>query len=169
MTENVRKEIHALTAMTAGQLRQKYIEVYGEPPRTHNKQFLFRRIAWRLQVIEEGASLSERARQRAMEIANLADLRIRPPKDFAPAAVNESAPRSLPAPAQDTRLPLPGTVLTREYQGKLICVTVLEDGFEYEGERYKSLTAVARAVTGTHWNGLLFFGVAKKRKELAHA
>ena len=65
--------------MTVGQLRQKYIEVFGEESRSNHKQFLFRRIAWRIQALAEGG-LSERARRRALEIANDADLRIRAPK-----------------------------------------------------------------------------------------
>ena len=65
--------------MTVGQLRQKYLEVFGEESRSNHKQFLFRRIAWRIQAMAEGG-LSERARRRALEIANDADLRIRAPK-----------------------------------------------------------------------------------------
>ena len=62
-------------------------------------------------------------------------------------------------PPSPTRLPLPGTVLTRQYRGRLIEVTVLPNGFEWEGQVFKSLTAVAKAVTGSHWNGFLFFGL----------
>ena len=75
----VRKEIEALRRMTVGQLRQKYAEVFGEETRSNHKQFLFRRIAWRIQALAEGG-LSERARRRALEIANDADLRVRAPK-----------------------------------------------------------------------------------------
>jgi hypothetical protein len=57
-------------------------------------------------------------------------------------------------------LPVPATVLTREYRGKTVLVTVLDRGFEYEGVVYRSLSAVARAVTGSHWNGYGFFGLA---------
>jgi hypothetical protein len=60
---------------------------------------------------------------------------------------------------KDERLPIPGTVLTRQYKGHKIVVTVLENGFEYEGEVYRSLSAVAKAVTGSHWSGNLFFGL----------
>ena len=75
----MRKEIDELSTMPVGQLRQKYLEVFGEESRSSHKQFLFRRIAWRIQAIAEGG-LSERARRRALEIANDADLRIRAPK-----------------------------------------------------------------------------------------
>ena len=54
---------------------------------------------------------------------------------------------------------MPGTVLTREYHGETVTVTVLGSGFEYEGDIYRSLTAVAKAVTGSHWNGYHFFGL----------
>src|SRR5580698_6484272 len=73
------KEIDELSTMPVGQLRQKYLEVFGEESRSNHKQFLFRRIAWRIQAIAEGG-LSERARRRALEIADDADLRVRAPK-----------------------------------------------------------------------------------------
>lgn len=76
----IRSEIEVLRSMTVGRLREKYAEVFGEPSRSYNNQFLFRRLAWRIQVVAEGGP-SERARQRALEIANDADLRVRPPKD----------------------------------------------------------------------------------------
>ena len=75
----MRKEIEELSRMTVGQLREKYLEVFGEESRSNHKQFLFRRIAWRIQALAEGG-LSERARRRALEIANDADLRIRAPR-----------------------------------------------------------------------------------------
>ena len=76
----MRKEIEELSRMTVGQLRQKYSVVFGEESRSNHKQFLFRRIAWRIQANAEGG-LSERARRRALEIANDSDLRIRAPKN----------------------------------------------------------------------------------------
>ena len=76
---DAKKEIEELSRMTVGQLRQKYLEVFGEESRSNHKQFLFRRIAWRIQALAEGG-LSERARRRALEIANDADLRIRAPR-----------------------------------------------------------------------------------------
>ncbi len=62
-------------------------------------------------------------------------------------------------PVRDSRIPPPGTVLTREYRGQTLRVTILDRGFEYDGKVYRSLTAIAQAVTGTHWNGLAFFGL----------
>ena len=154
----MRKQIEELKRMTVGQLRQKYVEVFGEESRSNHKQFLFRRIAWRIQALAEGG-LSERARRRALEIANDADLRIRAPKgafqngDLVPAL---TVRRKVPADV-DPRLPPPGTYLEREYKGRGVIVKVLVDGFEFDGEIYRSLSAIAREVTGTKWNGFLFF------------
>jgi len=75
----MRKEIEALSRMTVKQLRQKHREVFGEESRSFNKQFLYRRSAWRVQALAEGG-LSERAHRRALEIANDADLRIMAPR-----------------------------------------------------------------------------------------
>jgi hypothetical protein len=78
-TTAVRQEIESLRHMTVGQLKDKYREVFCEESRSNHKQFLFRKVAWRIQANAEGG-LSERARQRALEIANDADLRIRRPR-----------------------------------------------------------------------------------------
>jgi len=66
--------------------------------------------------------------------------------------------KQVEAPA-DARLPMPGALLTREYRGRTIRVRVLPNGFDFEGTIYRSLSAVAQAVTGAHWNGYLFFGI----------
>lgn len=144
------------------ELKKRYRELFGEESKSSNKQFLFRRIAWRLQADAEG-DLSERARRRAAEIADDRDLRIRAPRGFAagpeasPGIVNR---KQVP---KDSRLPRQGTLLTRRLGDRQIVVKVLSDGFEYESRRYRSLSAIAREVTGTRWNGLLFFGLAERR------
>jgi hypothetical protein len=152
---NITKELAALQHMTVGQLQQRYVEVFGEPVRSRHKQYLIRRIAWRLQANAEGG-LSERALRRAEELANVADVRVTPPRVANGTATSVAAP---PAPATDRRLPPAGTALTRPYKGRTISVIVLPDGFEYDGERYKSLSAVAKAITGSHMNGFRFFQI----------
>jgi Protein of unknown function (DUF2924) len=97
-----------------------------------------------------------------MELAKDAEIRIRPPKDAFRAQGGpdpECTEVRSYSPSHDRRVPLPGTVLTREYRGEAIRVTVLEKGFEWEGQVYRSLTAIANAVTGSHWNGYGFFGL----------
>jgi len=140
--------------MTVGQLHERYAEVFGEAARSRHKQYLIRRIAWRLQANAEG-DLSERAQRRAEELANIADVRVTPPK-------TRPAERTAPCVARvrvtaDPRLPAPGAAITRKYKGQTLTVTVLADGFEYAGERYPSLTAVAKAITGSHISGFRFF------------
>lgn len=167
MNQSVRKQIEEVQRMTVGELREKYREVFGEESRSNHRQFLIRRIAWRLQALAEGG-LSERARQRALEIANDADLRIRAPKNFLKDEVDDEADRTVVSRLQgnkDERLPMPGTELTREYRGQRIVVRVLPDGFEYDGRRFRSLSAVASEVTGVRWNGFLFFGLNGGKEE----
>ena len=163
----MRKEIDELSTMPVGQLRQKYLEVFGEESRSNHKQFLFRRIAWRIQAIAEGG-LSERARRRALEIANDADLRIRAPKaKFGSDATLDpklSVSRKV-TNTLDPRLPPPGTYLEREYKGRQIIVKILVNGFEFDGEIYRSLSAIAREVTGTKWNGFLFFSLTSTEEQ----
>ena len=153
MTPKVAQQVEALRDLTVAELREKYAEVFGEHTRSSHRDFLRKRIAWRLQANEEGG-LSSRVLRRAKELANDADLRL-----LAPAARTVVRPFR---PSRDRRLPMPGTVLQREYRGQTVTVTVLATGFEYAGQVYRSLTAVAKAVTGSHWNGLAFFGLTAK-------
>ena len=153
MAESIVAQIAALKPMTVGQLREVYAEKFGEGSKSRNKQWLFKRIAWRIQELAEGG-LSERAKKRAAELANDADLRLRPPK-------GNKAPE--PAqPKRDPRLPAPGTELKREFNGKEHVVYVCENVFKYRGKEYGSLSAIAKQITGTQWNGFLFFGLAQK-------
>ena len=154
---NVGKEVVALSRMAVKDLQGRYAEVYGDETKTANKAWLIKRIAWRLQALEEG-DLSERARRRAEELANDADLRLSPPKTK---AVPIPAPTALRT-TSDQRVPLPGTVITREYKGRTLQVQAVPGGFAYEGDTYKSLSAVAKAITGTHLNGFHFFNLAEK-------
>ena len=157
MKLNVEKEVAALQRMTADELRERYAEVFGEPTNGRNKVWLVRRIVWRLQAKAEGG-LTERALKRARELADEADLRVVPPKETSPKLSLVRLPG-----CNDPRLPSPGTVLTRPYKGGVVRVTVLDRGFEYEGETFATLTAVAKKVTGTHTNGYLFFKLTGKR------
>jgi hypothetical protein len=146
------REFAALGGMSTRQLCERYAELFGEPVRTRHKTYLIRKIAWRLQAIAEG-DLSERARRRAEELANDAEVRTTPPR-FAPTPTTVRADAAV---ASDARLPRPGTAIVRKYKGHQVRVLVLADGFEYEGQRYGSLSAVAKVITGTHCNGFRFF------------
>jgi len=162
MEQAITEEVERLSRMPVQQLRARYREVYGEDSRSGHKPHLIRRIAWRLQVLAQG-DLTERAERRAREIANDADL-----KTQAPRAWTSSAGASVARSRRDRRLPVAGTVLRRTYRARAVEVKVLAEGFEYEGQRYESLSAVARIITGTRWNGLLFFGLTQRRKAKSH-
>ena len=158
---NVGKELAALRRMSVDDLRSRYAEVFGETTNGRHKEWLIKRIIYRMQALAEG-DLSERARQRAAELANDADLRRKPPKS--PTTNPETPSRTKTAKLRtnaDTRVPLPGSTITRVYKGETLEVKVAPAGFEYEGELYKSLSAVAKKITGSHCNGYLFFRLKK--------
>ena len=156
MQLNIAKEVAALQRLTTKELRARYTEVFGEATHANNKAWLVKRIAWRLQAQAEG-DLSERARQRAAELANEADLRLSPPKVPVGVASAERTTTDVLRGRGDGRLPPPGTVITRVYKGETLQVQVLADGFEFEGQVYGSLSALATAITGQHLNGFAFF------------
>ena len=128
---------------------QELIDAVIEMKR-RNSNWSCPRIAWRLQALAEG-DLSERARTRARELANDADLRVQPSNAF----LNTPAAHYGP----DRRLPTPGTILKRSFKGRNLEVRILDDGFEFEGRRYQSLSAIASEVAGSRWNGFAFFAL----------
>ncbi len=152
MAESFVRQVARLQTMTVGDLRERYAEVFGDEPRSRNKDYLWKRIAFRIQELAEGG-ISDRAKKRAEELARDTDLRVKPPKDFQPLPDQPLK--------RDPRLPAPGSKLKREYNGKEHEVLVLADAFEYAGRRFSSLSAVAREITGTRWNGFLFFAIAE--------
>src|SRR5436190_11654521 len=121
--------IAGLQRLTMLELRVRYAELFDETTAVKNRTWLLRRVAWRLQCLAEG-DLSQRARQRAAELANDADLRITVPrvKELVPVAHPCSQPEA-PARGSDSRLPMPGTILTRDYKGQILQVEVLAEGF----------------------------------------
>jgi hypothetical protein len=165
MDPHIAKEVAALPRLSFAALRARYAQLFQEPTRVGNRPWLVRRIAWRLQALAEG-DLSERARQRAAELANDADLRLLPPR-AADAQPSPAKAASTPVRQQqaDNRLPKPGSVITRVYKGQTLQVEVLPAGFVYAGTVYASLSAVAKAITGSHCNGFLFFHLHQERNQ----
>jgi hypothetical protein len=164
MSKSMLAEIDRLRQMTVGELRVKWRELYREESRSRNRDFLWRRLAWRVQELALGG-LSDRAKARIAELAppDLEFTRARVPADF---KVPE-APVATPPPktTRDARLPVPGTVITRTWHGRDLRLTVLADGYELDGTRYGSLSEAARAATGAHWNGKLFWGVVQRNRK----
>ena len=153
-------QLVALDKLTVAELVEKYREVFGVPTRTRNKDYLRKRVAWRIQELAEGG-LSESALQRIEQLAPEAPVRWRTPL---PAADGAPAIEAT-APSRDPRLPPAGSILHRTHGGVDHQVTVLDDGFEYRGERYATVSRVARAIAGTPWNGFLFFGLARRTEK----
>lgn len=147
-------EILALNNRPLKELRSKYQKLFGEEKAVPgNKTFLIKRIAYKLQELKYGG-LSQPAKEKVGALI----------KKYDP--VNNKATRgakkadSGPTKARkDRRLPIPGTIITKVYKGKKLEVKVLAKGFEYRGKVYRSLSGVAKDITGSGWNGFLFFGL----------
>jgi hypothetical protein len=152
MPETTFSKIIELKQKSLIELQEKYKELFGKnAPSSNNKLFLWRKIAQRIQESTH-ASFSETASNRIQTFI----------KQYDP--INNKALRPKEAAVsretiRDLRLPIPGTVITKEYKGRTIEVKILEKGFEYNGRPYRSLTAIAKEITGDHWNGYLFFNL----------
>lgn len=141
MTNSVLAQVAALPEKSMTELKQMWCDLYDREPPPYNKPFLVKRLAFRIQELAYGG-LSARAEARLNELIEEEDRRI---KGKGPVRRNDR--------------PIVGTRLVREWQGVEHTATVLDDGFEHQGRRYKSLSAIARAITGTRWNGPLFFAL----------
>ena len=97
-----------------------------------------------------------------MELANESDLRLTSPVGLPAEHGDAQSVTGSTSASLDHRLPMPGTLLTRDYKGRTVVVKVLENGFEYDDQIHQSLSSVAKTVTGSHWNGFHFFGLAKQ-------
>jgi hypothetical protein len=160
----VRDQIQELAAMSVRDLQQQHRDVFGEEPESIHRQFLFRRIAWHLQAKEEGG-LPEPVRDLARSIAQDVPLRNRvignAQKRRAGLPIEQTATTTI-TPDHDSRLPMPGGVIVKQFRGETLVVKVTDQGFEYSNRRYTSLSAIAQEITGTKWNGYLFFGLTKE-------
>jgi len=141
-------EIAALRAMNVAELTEKYIEVFGKLPRTKQPRWLWRRIAWKIQEARFGG-LSQVAKARLDELIAEIDLPM-------------SGARKQVKPARSNGTTL-GTAVSRVYDGREIRATAVEGGWELEGTVFRSLSAIAKHVTGSHWNGRHFFGLTKRK------
>lgn len=156
MGENTVSEIMALKELPLGELEKKYEKVFeGKKAPSNNKVYLWRKIAYRIQELEHG-ELSSEAQGKIEEFIQKYD----PVNNKALRPENTPSERTKKGTfSRDKRLPIPGTVITKEYKGTTLQVKVLESGFEYNNKVYKSLTAIAKEITGAHWNGYLFFNL----------
>ena|SRR5665213_1444055 len=156
MNETIVEQIMTLKNQPLDELKAKYEEVFkGEKPTSNNRVYLWRKIAYRLQEIELGG-LSTATQARIGELIDRYD-----PVNNKTLRPEETSQEISPKKrlSRDRRLPIPGTLITKEYKGKKLEIKILEAGFEYCGKVYKTLTAIAKEVTGAHWNGYLFFNL----------
>jgi len=155
-----------LPRLSAPQLQAVHREMFGAEHAIANCQHLRRKIAWHLQAAQEGG-LPESARQYALAIARGAELRVRIADNLSRRQAAIPLDRSVTTAVVqtgDARLPMPGSLIVRKYKDQTLVVKVLDDGFEYEGRRFKSLSAIAGEVTGTRWNGFAFFGLDREAR-----
>ena len=146
MTESILKQIAQIKKLPLDSLREKWTALFGTEPPAYSRSFMERRLIHRLQEIQYGG-LSNQTNERIKEIAaqNHLDEMAAPPRQ----ALNRKG------------APVIGTRLIREWNDQRYEVTVVHDGFEFLGKTYRSLTAITKAITGTHWNGPAFFGLRR--------
>ena len=141
-------QIALLDDLSLKDLRECWLEITGQPaPKFFRRKFLLRAVAYRLQVKTHGGmspSTKRQLREIALSLASGKEISLL------------------------LRTPIkPGTRLIRLWQEKTHIVTVLPDGFEWQGQKYNSLSAIAKAITGTNWNGYAFFGLKNGSKARA--
>lgn len=145
MTNSVLAQLAALDSLPTPDLKRRWRELFDSEPPPYNRRFLERRLAYRIQELAYGG----------LKLATLERL------EALAEDLDGADPAKRRRAAHDR--PISGTRLIREWQGVEHCVTVLDDGFEYQGRPYKSLSAIARIITGTRWNGWVFFGLKSQR------
>ncbi len=158
---SVVREINRLRQMTVAELQAEWFRQYGEPTRSRNRTYLWKRLAWRIQEMQHGG-LSDRARSRIEELAPDGFVRARTPD--AATTKPHAARECEPEPRRDPRVPPAGSVITRSYRGRELRLVVRDDGFELDGQAFGSLSEAARHVTGSRWNGPLFWGLTKRKR-----
>jgi hypothetical protein len=145
MSETVLAQLAALKTTPTPELKAQWRTLFGKEPPPYNRRFLESRLAYRVQELAYGGLKPE-------TIARLEAL----------GEQLDGGKVEVRRKRVDDR-PIAGTRLIREWQGVEHCATVTQDGYEYQGRPYKSLSAVARAITGTRWNGWVFFGLKNMR------
>lgn len=137
----------ALKRMSVKELKAEWEALFATPAPNNSRGYLEIRLAWRIQELSLGG-LSRETRKMLDLLADEID--------------GKSDRKAIIA---DPRNPVTGTRLVREWDGVEHTVTVMKDGFDWQGHKFKSLSAVAKAITGTQWNGYRFFGLRERKQE----
>jgi DUF2924 family protein len=146
-------QIESLRKLKTKQLKKRFCDVCGEASLSSNYTHLLRRVAWQLQANASGG-LNARILKRASQLTITADPEFPLPETLRKELEGGSEPNN-----RDPRLPPVDATIERSYRGKQLVVSVLENGFEYNGKIYASLSSIAHQITGTRWNGFHFFGL----------
>src|SRR5689334_11865897 len=144
MTDSVLAQLAALKTKPIAELKQQWRDLFDREPPVFNRRYLESRLAYRIQELVYGGLKPE-------TVKRLEELGEQLAKGRGAARINHD------------RRPITGTRLIREWQGVEHVVTVRDSDYEYQGRPYKSLSAIARAIAGTRWNGLVFFGLKNQR------
>lgn len=154
MADSVLKQVTSLPKLSYDELKAMYVSLFGTEPPAYNRDLIIKRLAYRLQEIAYGG-LPERVKQRLDEVLE----------------ENGYDDKAMPIGVSRRKRnvmnnhPVAGTVLVREWRGKRYEVITLRDGFEFEGRKYRSLSAIAAAITGAHQSGQAFFGLKSARRK----
>ena len=166
MEASITARIAALQGMSLGEIRGEFEKVFGKPSLSRNRKVLVKRIAERLQA-EAAETKPEKVGMKAEAPKPTLTVRFerkgkakKTGKEKKPG--KHQSPKPRPAGQRDPRLPKVGTTITKEWHGKKLLVRVLDDGFEYDGKPFRSLSGLARHITGQIINGFLFFGLLPK-------
>ena len=160
MSTSILSEIRRIQQLSVDELQVEWTRLYdGEACRSRNRPYLVKRLCWRLQERRLGG-LSDAAKRRLEQLAPDGFTRARTPA----VAVDEAAPAPVVKRVRDLRLPSVGSVISRRWHGRDLRLVVRADGFELDGVVHRSLTEAARAATGSHWNGKLFWGVTQRKR-----
>ncbi len=147
--DDITGQLEKLKTAEIAELTALYRQLHGDKAVPGNRTFLIRQLAYRIQE-QASRELSPPVKDKIRELIRTYD------------PINRTIIRSSTGTTEtgrDIRLPTPGSFITKTYKGKRVDVKVLEKGFEYQSVVYSNLSAVAKAITGAHWNGFVFFGV----------
>jgi hypothetical protein len=163
MNLNIEQYRKRLEKLSIAELREEYEKVFGEITTSRHARHIIKRILWQRQANLYGG-LSQEAIKRAGELADLNRLRLTSPQLTEPSDDGQVVSKPLPRTITTNQSGIaPGTQLERMYKGQRIVVMVVDNGVRFGGELYRSLSAVAKVVTGSHCSGKAFFGLTKRK------
>lgn len=164
MEETLLHELRRIQQLSVNELQAEWSRLYnGEQCHSRNRTYLVKRLCWRAQEIRLGG-LSDRARARLKELEPDAFTRARTPS-FTPMVADTALAAKTPRPVRDLRLPPPGSVLVKNYRGRELRLAIHDDHFELDGQSFQSLSEAARFVSGSRWDGFLFWNLKRRKRK----